>query len=274
MKAKKYILITGASTGIGRATTEYLASNGFGVYAGARKQKDLEDLDKIDNVVGIKLDVTEDTDVQAAKKYIIEQETGLFGLVNNAGINYVGPLMELSTEEIIIPFKVNLMGVHRTTRAFFPLLLKSKGRIIMMSSINGFIGLPFDGPYCVSKFALEGYSDALRRELLKLDINLSIIRPGFIKTIMWDKGEEQIEPLLEEKKDSIFYDSGVKLATNFLKEAKEKGIPAVKVAEVVFKALTSKNPKVRYLVSENNLRYKLSGILSDRRIDKIIKKML
>jgi short-subunit dehydrogenase len=274
MKSKKWVLITGASTGIGRATAEYLASNGFGVYAGARKQKDLEELNKIENVQGIKLDVTKDDDVQAAKNHIIGQNTGLYGLVNNAGINYIGPLMELNTDEIIIPFIVNLIGVHRITKSLFPFLLESKGRIIMISSINGYIGLPFDGPYCVSKFALEGYSDTLRRELLKFDVKVSIIRPGFIKTIMWDKGEEQIEPLLRDRKDSIFYDSGVKLAESFLKEAKEKGIPPVKVAEVVFKALTSKKPKVRYLVSESNLRYRLANLLSDSRIDKIIKKML
>ena len=111
MNDKKWVLITGASTGIGRVTTEFLASKGFGVYACARKQADLDELEKINNVISIKLDVTKDEDVQAAKNFILEQKTSLYGLINNAGINYVGPLMDLSTDELVIPFNVNVIGV-------------------------------------------------------------------------------------------------------------------------------------------------------------------
>lgn len=274
MSLKKWVLVTGASTGIGRATAEFLALKGFGVYAGARKQQDLDELDEINNITSVKLDVTKDEDVKALKDFIISQKTGLFGLVNNAGINYVGPLMELSTDELVIPFNVNLVGIHRLTKEVFPLIYESKGRIIMMSSVNGLIALPFDGPYCVSKFGLEAYSDSLRRELLIHDVKVSIIEPGFIKTVMWGKAEDQIEEIKGRDPNSIFYESGVKMANDFLQEAEEKGIPAVKVAKSVFKALTKKKPKARYIVSEANLRYKLAKHLSAKQLDRVIKKML
>ena len=149
------ILVTGANSGIGRATSEYLASQGFHVYAGARNTDTLKDLCENRNITPVQLDVLSKEDVNKAKKIIEKRSSELFGLVNNAGITKAGPLMDVSIEDLRAQFEVNLFGVHQITQVLFPLLLQAKGRIVMMSSDSGFFATPFVGPYCSSKFALE-----------------------------------------------------------------------------------------------------------------------
>ncbi|MHA1673840.1 MAG: SDR family oxidoreductase [Promethearchaeota archaeon] len=272
MKNERWILITGASTGIGRASTEYLATKGFKIFAGARKNGDLKALDKIPNVKSIKLDVTIEADVANAYSTINENGSGLYGLINNAGVNFPGPSMEMTVEELTIPFQVNFMGVHRLTRALFPFILKSKGRIINISSINGFLGLPFNAPYSISKFSIEAYSDSLRRELYPHGVKVSVVEPGIINTGMWKKGENQAEILINTKKDSVFYDEGIKFMNFFKGIGNKEGIPALKIAKALEKALTAKNPKTRYLVTENNLRYWFVKRMPDRLLDLILRK--
>ncbi|MFZ1980357.1 MAG: SDR family oxidoreductase, partial [Smithella sp.] len=192
MNNKKSVLITGASSGIGFATAEYLAAQGFHVYAGARDLSTLEGLSKNLNITHVKLDVTNTADIIEVKRIMEEKDTGLFGLVNNAGIAKAGALMDVSVEDLRTQFEVNLFGVHQITQAMFPLLLKTKGRIVMMSSDSGFFATPFFGPYCSSKFALEGYSDSLRREITPYGMKVIIIEPGRITTPIWNKGEKNL----------------------------------------------------------------------------------
>ena len=146
-------LITGSSSGIGKATAEVLAESGFGVYAGIRSMQHAEQFSSKNNIIPIVLDVTDPNVVLAAFKEIQKRGTGLFGLVNNAGIAKAGALMDISDEDMKEQFEVNLFGVHRVTRLFIPLLHESQGRIVMMSSDSGFFATPFFGPYCSSKFA-------------------------------------------------------------------------------------------------------------------------
>ncbi len=268
--AQKWILVTGASTGIGRAVTEYLATHGFSVYAGARKPSDLEDLAKIDNVIPVALDVTKNEDVTAAVEFVKKQDTGLFALVNNAGIASAGPLMDIPEREVEEQLEVNLVGVHRVTKAFFPLILDSKGRIIMMSSNSGFFAAPFFGPYNASKFALEGYADTLRRELLLYDVKVVIIQPGNINTPIWKKGEQ----FLDKFQDSMFKREARKLGEYAIKKGGTKGLPPRKVAEAVHKALTKKKPKLRYMIAPDRLRNFFLKRLPAGWIDKIIKSEL
>ena len=197
---QKSVFITGASSGIGLATAEYLAVQGFHVYAGARVTGTLEGLSKNLNITPVKLDVTNAADIIEVKRIIEEKGTGLFGLINNAGIAKAGALMDVSVEDLRTQFEVNLFGVHQITQAMFPLLLKAKGRIVMMSSDSGFFATPFFGPYCSSKFALEGYSDSLRREITPYGVKVIIIEPGRITTPIWDKGEKY----LNKYADSLF----------------------------------------------------------------------
>ena len=268
--SKKYILITGASSGIGRACTEYLAHKGFKIYAGARKKDDIEALNELKNVTGLKIEVTDDQTIKEAFNYIKNENTGLFAIINNAGITIAGPLMDISTNDLINQFNVNLIGVHRITTTFFPLLLESKGRIIMISSNSGFFAAPFFGPYCSSKFALEGYSDALRRELLLYDVKVIIIQPGRIKTPIWDKGEK----LLFKFKGSIFEKEAYEIGKYAIEKGKNESLDPSQVAKVILTSLTIKNPKNRYMIVPDKFRNQMLKIMPAKRIDKIIKKEL
>ena len=269
----KWVLVTGASSGIGKATTEYLASNGFKVYAGARKQKDLDFLALIGNVVPIKLDVTSDDDVTKAVEFIKERKTGLFALVNNAGIAKGGPLMDLPMENVKDHFEINLFGVHRVTRAFFPFLYESKGRIVMMSSDSGFFATPFFGPYCSSKFALEGYADSLRRELLLYGVKVIIIEPGRITTPIWEKGEDFLKEIRE--KDSMFKKEAIKIGEYAIRKGKTAGLIPVEVGKLVHETLTTKKPKIRYLIAPSKMKYYfIKYLLTARKVDNMIKKEL
>jgi short-subunit dehydrogenase len=265
-----WVLVTGASTGIGRATTQFLASNGFHVYAGARKVQDLKDLEKISNVIPVKIDVTNKSDIQAVINLINQKKSGLYGLVNNAGIGVAGPLMETSVEDLRSQFEVNLFGIHQVTRAVFPFLLQSKGRIVMMSSDSGFFATPFFGPYCASKFAVEGYSDSLRRELILYGIKIILIQPGRISTQIWWKGEQYIDKF----NDSIFATEAKGVAQYAIQKGKTAGLSPIEVAKVVYKALSSPKPKIRYLVAAHKLKYRMVKILPASSVDNMVVKEL
>ncbi|MBT4090612.1 MAG: SDR family oxidoreductase [Deltaproteobacteria bacterium] len=266
MQADKWILVTGASTGIGRAAVDSLAAGGFNVYACARKTRDLDELAGIDNVVPIELDVTDTDQINSALKFVQQKKSGLFGVLNNAGIAEAGPLMDLDVKILRRQFEVNFFGVHEVTRAFFPLLLESKGRIVMMSSDSGFFATPFAGPYCASKFALEGYSDSLRRELIDFGVEVVLIQPGRVKTPIWDKGVK----FLSQFPGSIFEKTAVTLGKHAFEKGKTSGLEAGELGKVVQHVFQTKRPKTRYLVSPNNFKYYMVKILSDRRVDRMV----
>jgi NAD(P)-dependent dehydrogenase (short-subunit alcohol dehydrogenase family) len=177
-ESQKAVLITGASTGLGRMTAETLAAKGYFVYAGARKAEDLEALDAIENIQSIRLDVTIQSEIDAAVQTVIEGNRGLYAVVNNAGVGLMAPLIELEEDDLNFIFDVNVFGPYRITRAFAPLLIESKGRVTNIGSIAGFQTTSFYGPYSMSKHALEAYTDALAIELAKFDIRVSIVDPG------------------------------------------------------------------------------------------------
>ncbi|HOT45070.1 MAG TPA: SDR family oxidoreductase [Spirochaetota bacterium] len=267
---KKWVLITGASTGIGRACAELIASEGFGVYACARKKTDLDSLGGVSGIVPLKLDVTNAEDCGAALSFIRKRKTGLYGLVNNAGIAVAGPLIDISDSDMDRQFEVNLLGVHRVTRTFLPLLMESSGRIVMMSSDSGFFATPFVGPYCASKFALEGYSDSLRRELLLCGVKVVIIQPGRIATPIWDKTEK----ILEMKGTSPFIELARKIGIEAVGKGRTTGLPPEAIARVVQGALTTKRPRLRYLVAASTLKYRIVKLLPASKVDAMVKKEL
>ena len=193
MAVKGCILVTGAASGIGKATVLTLAKRGFGVYATYATDKSQAELEKLRGVGGIeafKLDITNDDDVGSAVAFIEEKGINLLALVNNAGIFSPGPLMEYPVERLIEQYNVNVFGTHRLTKAIFPLLLKSRGRIVNVSSVAGFVATPFSGPYASSKHAIEGWSDALRRELMPLGVKVIVVEPALINTPLWDRDIE------------------------------------------------------------------------------------
>ena len=177
-EAQKAVLVTGASTGIGREIAETLAKNGYYVYAGARKQKGLDALDAIDNIQAVRLDVTVQDEIDAAVETVRKDDRGLYGLVNNAGVFIGGPLIDVDVEEVIWLMDVNVFGVYRVTQAFAPMIIESKGRISTIGSISGTLSGRFAGPYSMSKHAIEAYTDSLATEMEKFDVKVSVIEPG------------------------------------------------------------------------------------------------
>ncbi len=180
---KQAILVTGASTGIGRHLAETLAENGYHVYAGARKEIDLAALNAIDNITAVKLDVTKQDQVDAVAAMITEKGTGLYGLVNNAGVGGGGDVVDTPIEDQTFVYRVNVEGVYRTTKAFAPMIIEAKGRIITTGSIAGTIsGFPGFSAYAGSKHWIEAYTDGLAAEMEPHGVSVSVVEPGNYKS--------------------------------------------------------------------------------------------
>ena len=270
MAVKGCILVTGAASGIGKATVLTLAKKGFGVYATYATDKSQAELEKLREVGGIeafKLDITNDGDVESAVAFIEEKGINLLALVNNAGIFSPGPLMEYPVERLIEQYNVNVFGTHRLTRALFPLLLKSRGRIVNVSSVAGFVATPFSGPYASSKHALEGWSDSLRRELMPWGVKVIVVEPALIDTPLWDK---DLEGRIERYRGSIFYEANRKKLEHEAAEAKTRGVQPEIVAEAIHQAVTAPNPKPRYLVTNHPVQHRMVKILPDTLLDRLV----
>jgi len=190
---QKAVLVTGASTGIGRKITEVLAANGYFVYAGARKQKDLDALNEIENVQSIRLDVT-----------IQDGGRGLYGLVNNAGVGGGGPLIEIDEKDVQWMFDVNVFGVFRVTQAFAPMIIEEKGRIVTIGSIAGTLSGPFYGPYAMTKHSIEAYTDALAPEMERFDVQVSVIEPGNYRSEISKSGRARMGAMDAAKEKSPY----------------------------------------------------------------------
>lgn len=179
---QKAVLVTGASTGIGRKVTERLVADGYFVYAGARKDSDLEALGKIRNVHALRLDVTRHEDIAAAVATIKKEGRGLYGLINNAGIGTQGSMVDSSREEFELTMKVNAFGPWYVTKAFAPLIIAAKGRIATTGSISGILAGANLSAYAMSKHAVEAFTDSLAAEMAPLGVNVSVIEPGSYQT--------------------------------------------------------------------------------------------
>ncbi len=242
--AQKAIVVTGASSGIGRKVTERLAANGFFVYAGARAQKDLDELSAIKNVQGVRLDVTSAADIAAAVALVGKAGRGLYGVVNNAGVVVVAPMIEVEEKDLDFIFQVNMYGPYRITKAFAPMLLESKGRVVNISSLNGIVASPMIGAYSMSKHAVEAYGDALAGELGRFGVRVSLIEPG-------NYGTEIGRNLLARMDTGIVkgsrFETQMRATINSMRQF-ENNPPPDDVADAVLDALSSENPKMRYLV--------------------------
>jgi NAD(P)-dependent dehydrogenase (short-subunit alcohol dehydrogenase family) len=176
------VLVTGSSSGIGLRMTEILSTNGFFVYAGARKAEDLERLDAMENVMAVRLDVNIHGEIDAAVELIRAEGRGLYGLINNAGVAVMGPLIELSEEDMQFQLDANLFGPYRVTKAFADLLIESRGRVMTVSSIAGILSGPFIGAYSMSKHGVEAFTDALAAELDRFGVAVAAVEPGNYKS--------------------------------------------------------------------------------------------
>ncbi len=243
------ILITGASTGIGRHLAETLAENGYHVYAGARKDADLAELNMIDNITAVRLDVTRQEQVDAVVEMIKERGTGLYGLVNNAGVGGGGTVVETPIEDQSFLYEVNVEGVYRTTRAFAPLVIESRGRIVTTGSVAGTLTWAGGSAYSGSKHWIEAFTDALAVEMEPRGVTVSVVEPGSYKSNI--------------RRTSVSRDlEKVKAAGGEVTEEMKKAYESTAARELSYKepdevseafmhALFDDNPLHRYMVVPN-----------------------
>ncbi|MEZ6038104.1 MAG: SDR family oxidoreductase [Planctomycetota bacterium] len=191
--ARPAVLVTGASSGIGRATTELLAREGFFVYAGARKQADLDALGALEHVQPLRLDVTVAADIDAAVRTVTEAGRGLFALINNAGVLVMAPLIELREQDLAFQLDANLYGPFRLSKAFAPLLIESKGRVLTTGSLSGNVCWAFGGPYCISKHAVEAFTDCLAAELQPFAVQVAVVQPGNYRSQIMSSMQERMK---------------------------------------------------------------------------------
>src|SRR5882672_5860862 len=274
------VVITGASTGIGWATAKLLLDRGFRVFGSVRKQADADRLKQQfgASFTPLLFDVTDEAQVLAAAREVraeLEGET-LAGLVNNAGIAVAGPVLDLSADEFRRQLDVNVIGPIIATQAFGPLLGADpslhgpKGRIVMISSVAGKNGNPLMSAYSMSKHAIEGLSESLRREMMLFGIDVIVIAPGAVKTPIWSKAEEVD---ISAYKNSPFFPA-LERIRKFMLHLGETGLPAEKIAERIAEALTSAHPKVRYQITPDPMRHLITAVLPKRMVDKISAKRL
>lgn len=246
---QKAILVTGASTGIGRNIAETLAAEGHFVYAGARKQTDLDALNAIENIQGIRLDVTVQKEIDAAVQTITNEGRGLYGLVNNAGVGVFGPMIEVDEDDMQFQMDVNLFGPYRVTKAFAPLIIESQGRITTTGSISGILSGLFAGPYSMSKHAIEAYTDSLAREMRKFDVQVSVIEPGNYNSDIMNTLRRRMERRGQTVEGSLFEQELQQFMDRPADRSQYKEPDEVSAA--VLHALFDEKPKVRYMVVPN-----------------------
>ena len=244
---QKAVLVTGASSGIGLKITEVLSSKGYFVYAGARKQADLDRLNAMDNVQSIKLDVNNWDEINAAVETVKKEGRGLYGLVNNAGVAVIAPLIEVEEDELDYIFNVNIYGPYRITKAFAPLIIESKGRIATISSIAGILGGNFFGPYSMSKHAMEAFTDVLAVEMQKFGVHVSAIEPGNYNSKISETFYNRLQSQNMNFENSLYKKEWEGLMAGFSPDRSQYKDPD-EVAAAVEKALFSENPKRRYMV--------------------------
>jgi NAD(P)-dependent dehydrogenase (short-subunit alcohol dehydrogenase family) len=239
---QKAVLVTGASSGLGRNMTEMMAANGYFVYAGARKDKDIAELNAIENVQAVRLDVTKQDEIDAAVKTITDGGRGLYGLVNNAGVLVLSPLNDIDEQEFDWQMDVNVYGPYRITRAFAPLIIESKGRVAIIGSIAGTLSSATWGPYSMSKHAMEAYADALADEMKNFGVEVSLIEPGTYQSKIADAAAKKAK-----QRNQADVNETVDWLTTALAES---GDPD-DVSKAVMHALFDGSPKSRYMVVPN-----------------------
>lgn len=270
-------LVTGAATGIGRATALWLDSRGWRVFAGVRKEADGELLREAgsERLLPLMLDVTDAEQVVTAAERIGAEvgEAGLDGLVNNAGIAMPGPLEALPIDDFRRQVEVNLTAHVAVTQAMLPAIRTARGRVVFITSIGGLMAFPMFGAYHAAKFGLEAVGDVFRRELRPWGISVSVVEPGSIDTPIWARGDRQVEAFLAAASDEqkALYGKALAAYREVGKRTAARGIPAEKVAAKIEHALSARRPRARYLVGADARGQALAArILPDRFLDWVI----
>jgi NAD(P)-dependent dehydrogenase (short-subunit alcohol dehydrogenase family) len=269
------VLVTGASTGIGRATALRLDGAGWKVFAGVRREEDAESLRGVGSgrLQPLFLDITDGGQIAAAVERIAaEGDGGLGGLVNNAGVAVPSPLETIPIEDFRRQIEVNLTGQVAVTQALVPAIRRAGGRIVFVSSIGGRIAFPMTGAYHAAKFGIEAVGDVFRQELRPWDVRVSIVEPGSIDTPIWERGERTAEEIGDRvPKREALYGAAIESYRRLIKKTAERGIPPEKVARAVEHALTSARPRSRYLVGlDAKVQARLRPLIPTPIFDRIV----
>jgi len=272
------VLITGASTGIGRATALHLDNKGWRVFAGVRKDEDAVLLREAgpERLMPLILDVTDAAQIAAAAELIGSEAgtAGLDGLVNNAGVALPSPLETMPIDDFQHQIDVNLTSHVAVTQALLPQLRAAPGRIVFISSIGGRIAFPFTGAYHAAKFGIEAVGDVFRRELGGWGISVSLVEPGSIATAIWDRGEQAADEIGERSPArEELYGKAIGRYRKVSRNTGKRGIPPEKVAAVIEHALTARRPRTRYLVGlDAKVQARLKYVIPTRVFDRILRR--
>lgn len=278
-------LVTGASTGIGRASALRLAGAGWTVLAGVRDPRAGEELVSAcsapERMLPLALDVTSPHDIADAAARVAELggEAGgpgrLGALVNNAGIGVGGPVELISDEDIRRQFEVNVFAQLAVTRALLPALRAGRGRIVFLSSIGGRVPMAYTAPYAASKHAIEAFADGLRVELARSSVEVALIEPGSVATPIWGKAEDEVQALQIPPELAEQYGHVPGAMSRTLADTARRGVPPEEVAAVIERALTSRRMRSRYLVgTDARLMLAVRRLLPDRVFDRVAARAL
>ncbi|MFJ2738039.1 SDR family oxidoreductase [Streptomyces sp. NPDC087440] len=271
-ETQKLIVVTGASTGMGASAARELAHQGFHVLAGVRRDRDADAV-RSAGIEPVILDITRSEQVAALAARVAEDPRALHALVNNAGIQVNAPVEALPMDEWRRVFEVNLFGHIAVTQALLPDLLRSKGRVINISSIGGKYAMATYGAYAGSKFALEAVSDSLRREVAPLGVRVVVVEPGGVRTEMAARGVATANSLaagMTPEQDER-YGRLVRSNNKLMSSGTASGLTADAAAQVIAKAVTTRKPRTRYTAGRDAaLIMRLGRFLSDRTVDRVL----
>lgn len=276
---KRTAVVTGVSTGIGRAIAKSLVENGWHVFGSVRKEKDASDASAAlgPDFTALLFDVTDEPAIRRSAEKVSEALAGktLDALVNNAGVAVAGPVAYLDLDDVKRQIDINVYGPIRVTQAFLPMLgtdhsrQGARGRVVNMSSVAGKMASPFMSPYAMSKHALEAMSESLRREMLPHGIDVIIVGPGAIKTPIWAKADELD---VERYRNTEYYDDLSRMKS-MMQEFGASGLEADDVGKLVLHILTTPTPKVRYPILKNEfMMWTLPQMMPRRTVDKAVAK--
>jgi NAD(P)-dependent dehydrogenase (short-subunit alcohol dehydrogenase family) len=247
----KNILITGAATGVGLATTKVLSQAGYKVFATAMPEQDISELSQITNVEIIEADLANETSINNLID-MVKRKDRIDAIVSNAGIAVPGPIECISIEEIKLQYQINVFAPMRLVQGLLPKLRESKGRMIFIGAGQGRVCLPFGGPYGSSKAALAAITDSLRAEIHDSGIRVSVIEPGAIKTGILESSKDRWNKILSSLPKPLLerYKSSMEKTFKTSEDAFKNAITPIEFAKEIFKILNSENPKPRYLIGK------------------------
>jgi len=271
---REAVVVTGASTGIGADAAAALAREGFTAYAGVRSDGDAARIAAThERVRPVRIDVTDAASIAAAAQTVAAGGEPLRAVVCNAGIAVAGPLEFLPVEQLRRQFEVNVLGAVAVAQAFLPQLRASPGRLVFVGSISGRLAVPFIAPYSASKFALRAIADALRTELRRAGIAVSLIEPSSVKTPIWQKGRDSRESLLAMLGPEAAQRYGAEVEAVFAQTQREEKIamPVADVSRAIVHAVTARTPRARYLLGAGARAGSIVALLPPRLRDRIVR---